>query len=31
MGLPELQSEAIKQLADYSDKIIPATETVIKD
>lgn len=31
MGLPELQSEAIKQLADYSDKIIPATETVIRE
>lgn len=31
MGLPELQSEAVKQLADYSNKIIPATETIIKE
>ena len=31
MGLSELQNDAIMQLADYSDKIIPATETVIKE
>ncbi|MBQ9279018.1 MAG: hypothetical protein IJ224_10340 [Lachnospiraceae bacterium] len=31
MGLPELQTEAIKQLSDYSEKIIPATETIIKE
>ncbi len=31
MGLAELQKEAITQLADYSDKIILATETIIKE
>lgn len=31
MGLAEYQKEAIIQLADYSEKIIPATEMIIKE